>query len=55
MALCPSFAKWAELSLLLLQDTDAAGVVPEHQQLVLVYQQGGGVATGDEVPVVLAR
>ena len=38
-----------------LQDTDAAGVVPEHQQLILKYQAGGAVATGDEPPLVLAR
>jgi hypothetical protein len=47
------------LLLPLLQDTDAAGVVPEHQQVVLTYQgageAGGNVATGDEPPVVLGR
>ncbi|KAF8073242.1 hypothetical protein HT031_000903 [Scenedesmus sp. PABB004] len=40
-----------------LLDTDAAGVVPEFQQVVLAYQgpPGAGVATADDPPVVLGR
>eukprot|EP00775_Hariotina_reticulata_P010599 gene10599-10756_t len=40
-----------------LLDTDAAGVVPTYQQVVLVYQgpDSAGVATADEPPVVLGR
>jgi snurportin-1 len=36
-------------------DTDARGVVPEHQQVTLVLQLDGGVATHDEAPLVLGR
>lgn len=40
-----------------MQDTDAVGVVPEQQQVVLQYQgpDTGGVATADTPPVVLGR
>ena len=36
-------------------DTDAHGVVPEQQLLVLAWRMDGTVATQDEPPVVLGR
>lgn len=38
-----------------LQDTDADGIVPEHQQVILAYQPDGSVATADEPPITLGR
>jgi len=37
------------------QDTDADGIVPPHQQVVLTYRADATVATADEPPVVLGR
>ena len=36
-------------------DTDAAGVVPSRQGVTLQCLPGGGVGTGDEQPMALAR
>eukprot|EP00878_Enallax_costatus_P019259 GHUV01020315.1.p1 GENE.GHUV01020315.1~~GHUV01020315.1.p1 ORF type:complete len:152 (+),score=36.50 GHUV01020315.1:257-712(+) len=40
-----------------VQDTDAAGNVPEYQQVVLEYRgpETAGVATADDPPIVLGR
>ncbi|KAK9808700.1 hypothetical protein WJX72_002173 [[Myrmecia] bisecta] len=38
-----------------LVDTDASGVVPQYQQLVLEYRMDRTVATSDDPPVVLGR
>ena len=36
-------------------DTDASGVVPPHQMLILQYQDNGTVATSDNPPHALGR
>jgi hypothetical protein len=53
---CPLALTWKDAACSAYYiDTDARGVVPEHQQVTLALQLDGGVATQDEPPVVLGR